>query len=167
MLGKWSCNMLILAKRVALNQSRLKLTIFFNFYIISSSFEKHLFRDEKRREYILSPFGSAAATAFFLKHSYSRLVTKKCGILFTGSHLFWKRSICKARITCFFCTVHVIALFNEQCKMMHCSWIVQENCTVHVKNSEQCNSLALFTCTAWIIIIIFFSVLSFFLLIVF
>jgi len=27
----------------------------------------------------------------------------------------WKRSICKARIACFFCTVHVIALFNEQC----------------------------------------------------
>jgi hypothetical protein len=131
MLGKWSCNMLILAKRVALNQSRLKLTIFFNFYIISSSFEKHLFRDEKRREYILSPFGSAAVTAFFLKHSYSRLVTKKCGILFTGSHLFWKRSICKARITCFFlhcsrnCTVQWTvqndALFMNSTRKLHCS----------------------------------------------
>jgi hypothetical protein len=39
---------------------------------------------------ILSPFGSAAAAAaaFFLKRSCSRLVTKKNSLLFTGSHLF-------------------------------------------------------------------------------
>jgi hypothetical protein len=35
-----------------------------------------------------SPFGSAAAVAFFLKRSCSRLVTKTNNLLFTGSHLF-------------------------------------------------------------------------------
>jgi hypothetical protein len=58
-----------------------------------------------REEY--EPFGSVAAAVFFLKRSCSRLVTKKYDILFTGSHLF--------SALCFFCTVHVIALFNEQC----------------------------------------------------
>ena len=37
---------------------------------------------------VLSPFGSAAAAAFYLKRSCSRLVKEKGGILFTGSHLF-------------------------------------------------------------------------------
>jgi hypothetical protein len=36
----------------------------------------------------MSPFGSAAAAAFFLKRSCSRLVTEKSSLLFIGSHLF-------------------------------------------------------------------------------
>jgi hypothetical protein len=57
----------------------------------------------------MSPFGSAAAAAC----SCSRLVIEKSSLLFTGPIYFlhWKRSICKARITCFF---------------LHCS----RNCTV-------------------------------------
>ena len=66
----------------------------------------------------------------------------------------------------FFCTVQWT---------MQLTWTVQNdalfvnsarNYTVHVKNSEQCNSLALFTCTALIYLFIL-SVLSFFLLIFF
>jgi len=74
----------------------------------------------------LSLFGSAAAVVFFLKRSCSRLVTKKNSLLFIGSHLF------SALETQYLQSKNYM-LF------LHCS----RNCTVHVKNSEQCTFLAL------------------------
>jgi len=58
----------------------------------------------------MSPFGSAAVAVAAV------WLQKKAVYCLLGPIYFlhWKRRICKARITCFFCTVHVIALFNEQ-----------------------------------------------------
>jgi hypothetical protein len=65
----------------------------------------------------MSPFGTAAAAAFFLKRSCSRLVKKKKQftvhwvppVFCVGNAVFAKQELHV------FCTVHVIALFNEQC----------------------------------------------------
>ena len=120
--------------------------------------------------HIMSPFRSAAAAVFFLKRSCSRLITKKNSILFTGSHLFSE--------------LETQYLQSKNCLLfLHCSrdctvqwtvqltWTVQNdalfmnsarNYTVHVKNSEQCNSLALFSCTAWTFFFFFKCVKFFF-----
>jgi len=102
-----------------------------------------------------SPFGSAAAvtTVFFLKFSCSYLVIKKDSILFTEFHFFlcWKYSIYKARIALFFALFTWLHFsMNSAINVNSVKW-----CTVHVKNSEQRNSLALvvFFCVKFFLLI--------------
>jgi hypothetical protein len=69
-----------------------------------------------------SPFGSPAA--FYLKRSScSCLVKEKEGILFIGFHLFSASTVVfeKQEFLVFFALFTLIALFNEQCIVMHCS----------------------------------------------
>ena len=105
-----------------------------------------------------SPFGSAAAAAFYWKRSCSRLVKEKWGIVFTGTHLFsaFETQHLRRKKSLRF-TVHV------NCTVQ---WTVQVTWTVHCGAlfMRAVQGIALFTiskwtvqfsCTAWALFLFF------------